>query len=51
VPLLFICQKRVRSVMREPGPLEPLWDTPFLLAALVAALAVEWVMRKRMGML
>jgi hypothetical protein len=38
-------------IVTEPGPLEPLWDTPFLLAALVAALAAEWVMRKRMGML
>jgi len=38
-------------IVTEPGPLEPLWDTPFLLAALVAALAAEWVMRKRMGMM
>ena len=35
----------------EPGPLRPLWDTPYLLAALVAALAAEWLLRKRMGML
>ena len=35
----------------EPGPLEPLWDTPYLLALLVAALAAEWMMRKRMGLL
>jgi hypothetical protein len=34
----------------EPGPLEPLWDSPWLLAFLVAALGAEWVLRKRMGL-
>jgi len=35
----------------EAGPLEPLWDTPYLLGLLCAALVAEWVMRKRMGLL
>jgi len=41
---------RSRTVV-EPGPLEPLWDTPYLLALLVAALGAEWALRKRMGLL
>lgn len=41
---------RSRAVI-EPGPLKPLWDTPYLLAMLVAALGTEWLLRKRMGML
>jgi hypothetical protein len=41
---------RTRTVV-EPGPPEPLWDTPYLLALLTAALAAEWIMRKRMGLL
>ncbi len=41
---------RSRTVV-EPGPLKPLWDTPYLLALLVAALAAEWALRKRMGLL
>jgi hypothetical protein len=41
---------RSRTVV-EPGPLRPLWDTPLLLAALVGALAGEWLLRKRMGLL
>ncbi len=41
---------RSRTVV-EPGPLDPLWDTPYLLALLVAALGAEWALRKRMGLL
>ncbi|MHC4592160.1 MAG: hypothetical protein ACYS8L_05635, partial [Planctomycetota bacterium] len=35
----------------EEGPLEPLWDTPYLLALLVGLLSAEWLARKRTGML
>lgn len=38
-------------IVTEPGPLEPLWDTPILLVVLVAALTAEWIMRRRMGMI
>jgi hypothetical protein len=35
----------------EPGPLEPVWDRWWLLAGLVLALAAEWALRKRWGMM
>lgn len=35
----------------EPGPLEPVWDGWWLLAGLVLALAAEWALRKRWGMM
>jgi hypothetical protein len=41
---------RSRTVV-EAGPLEPLWDAPYVLGLLLAALVGEWVMRKRMGLL
>ncbi|MHC4789280.1 MAG: hypothetical protein ACYS8K_08790, partial [Planctomycetota bacterium] len=34
----------------QAGPLAPLWDTPYLLALLVAALTAEWVLRKLMSL-
>jgi hypothetical protein len=39
-----------RSVV-ESAPPDALWDAPLLLAALIAALAAEWVLRKWMGLL
>jgi hypothetical protein len=35
----------------EPGPLKPAWDTPLLLALLVAMLAGEWALRKALNLL
>ena len=35
----------------ETAPPEPLWDAPYVLGALVGALAAEWLLRKRMGLL
>jgi hypothetical protein len=39
-----------RTVVEE-GPLEPVWDTPYLLVLLVGLLSAEWLARKRAGML
>jgi hypothetical protein len=41
---------RTRVSIR-PGPPEPLWDRPWVLALLVGVLAAEWIARKRMGLL
>lgn len=38
-----------RTVL-ESGPLHPAWDRAALLVLMVAALAGEWVLRKRLGM-
>ena len=35
----------------ESGPLRPAWDRSYALALLLVALAAEWVLRKRMGLL
>jgi hypothetical protein len=35
----------------ESAPPDPLWDAPLLLAVLIGALAGEWILRKRMGLL
>jgi len=35
----------------DSTPPDPLWDAPAVLIALVGALAVEWLLRKRMGLL
>jgi hypothetical protein len=43
--------RKLDAVLREPRPVSvPLWDSTYLFAFVVGCLALEWALRKRMGL-